>query len=169
MFLRILLLLVLIPLIELALLHEMSLHAGWPTTILIVVVTGFLGSWLAKQQGRSVWMEIQQQMAAGKVPSAEIVNGVLILLAGAFLITPGVLTDLVGLSLLIPPIRAVVRGRLRVWFSNRATATFQVRSFSSSERAGSQSFADQYEGGPQVRVVDPSTEKLEDERHSETE
>ncbi|MCA9059728.1 MAG: FxsA family protein [Planctomycetaceae bacterium] len=154
MFFKILLALILIPLIELALLHEMSLHAGWPLTIILVIITGVIGSWLAKQQGRSVWYEIHRQMASGKVPSAEIVDGVLILLAGAFLITPGILTDCLGLSLLLPPFRAFVRARLRHWFATRAKTTFQMHTFGSAP-SQPRDFANQFDGGPSVRVVDP--------------
>jgi UPF0716 protein FxsA len=68
-----------------------------------------LGSMLLRAQGRSVWRRFNETMAGGRVPHRELIDGVLVIFGGAFLITPGFLTDIVGLVLLIPPSRALVR------------------------------------------------------------
>jgi len=68
-----------------------------------------LGSMLLRAQGRSVWRRFNETMAAGRVPHRELIDGVLIIFGGAFLITPGFLTDIVGLLLLLPPTRSVIR------------------------------------------------------------
>ena len=86
---KLLLAFILVPLIELTLLLQLNQRAGFPTTLLIVVFTGILGVSLARRQGLNVWRAIHQQLAQGKNPSAEIMNGVMVLLAGAFLMTPG--------------------------------------------------------------------------------
>ena len=72
-----------------------------------------LGSLLLRAQGRSVWRRFNETMAAGRVPHRELIDGVLVVFGGAFLITPGFLTDIVGLLLLLPPTRSVIRGLRR--------------------------------------------------------
>ncbi len=112
MLLRLFLLFTLIPLGELALLFWISQHTGWLFTLSLVVVTGVVGAWLARQQGVRCWLEVHRQLAAGRLPTESLLDGLMILVAGAVLITPGVLTDLAGFSLLVPPIRRRVRGYL---------------------------------------------------------
>lgn len=103
------LLFVLVPLIELALLIQVGqwIGAGW--TILLVLGTGAAGAALARREGIRTFRKIQGEMTAGRVPGDALLDGAAILLGGAFLLTPGVLTDVVGLSLLFPPTRAVAR------------------------------------------------------------
>jgi UPF0716 protein FxsA len=87
-----------------------AIGALW--TILLLVVDSIVGARLLSWQGRRAWQRFQEALAAGKVPHREVVDGVLIVVGGAFLLTPGFITDLLGLVLLIPPSRAVVRGAL---------------------------------------------------------
>ena len=82
---------------------------GWPLTLALLVADSLLGSWLLRSQGRAVWNRFNEAMRAGRVPHSEVIDGVLIIFGGAFLITPGFLTDIIGLILLIPPTRAGVR------------------------------------------------------------
>jgi UPF0716 protein FxsA len=124
-FFRLLLLLTLLPLVELVLLAWLSAHTDWRLTVLFVLGTGALGAWLIRSQGWRAWRRIRQDMADGKVPAESIQDGLLILVAGLLLITPGVLTDVVGVLLLVPPLRRMV-GR---WLRGRWRATFQVRTF----------------------------------------
>jgi len=76
-------------------------------------VISVAGAWLAKREGTGVWRRLNQQVNAGKVPGTELLDAFLILLAGALLLTPGFLTDILAIVLLIPPTRALVRRVLR--------------------------------------------------------
>jgi len=118
-FLKLLLLFTLIPLLELAILLKINSHLGWFATLMLVIGTGALGAALAKYQGWVTWQRIQADLAMGIVPSGRIIDGALILLAGVVLITPGLLTDIVGFSLLIPPVRDRIKRRLRDWFERK--------------------------------------------------
>lgn len=112
MFGRLLLLFIVVPILELALFLKLGSKIGLDWTILIIVVTAILGAWLTRTQGRNALMRFQQATAEGRLPHAEVLDGLMILLAGAVLLTPGFLTDTVGFLLLVPPFRAVVRTRL---------------------------------------------------------
>lgn len=117
MFARLVVLFVSIPLVELYLLLKVNELTGSAiTTIGLIMFTGVLGAWLAKQQGLNTVMKIQRAMGEGRMPATELVDGGMILFAGALLLTPGVLTDAFGFSLLIPPCRAVYRRLLKRWF-----------------------------------------------------
>jgi len=119
--LRLLLLFTVVPLAELYLLLWLA-HVTSPLVALAtVIVTGIIGASLARHQGWRTWVRIQEQLAAGRMPASELVDGLLILIAGALLITPGILTDAVGFSLLIPPLRRRIRGAVAEWFKRRAT------------------------------------------------
>jgi UPF0716 protein FxsA len=77
-----------------------------PTLILLLVVS-VAGAWLAKREGLAAWARFQRAMAEGRVPTVEVADGAMILLAGALLLTPGFLTDVAGVLLLLPPTRAM--------------------------------------------------------------
>lgn len=121
MFLRLLLLFTLVPLTELFLLVELGRRMGTLPTVALVLATGALGAWLARRQGLRVLGEIRSEQAAGRLPAAALVDGLLVLVAGAVLLTPGLLTDLFGFALLVPQVRGVVRRRLRTAFGRRVT------------------------------------------------
>jgi UPF0716 protein FxsA len=109
MFLRLLLLFTIVPLIELFLLVKLGTVIGIAPTILIVIFTGALGAWLARWQGLGVLRRVSEDLAAGRLPADALIDGLLILIAGAVLLTPGLLTDALGFVLLVPQGRAVVR------------------------------------------------------------
>jgi UPF0716 protein FxsA len=109
MFLRLLLLFTIVPLIELYLLIKIGGVIGVVPTIAIVIGTGVLGAWLARWQGLAVLRRISDEMAAGRLPTDALIDGLLILVAAAVLLTPGLLTDTLGFVLLVPPSRAFVR------------------------------------------------------------
>ena len=109
MFLRLLLLFTIVPLIELYLLIKIGGVIGVVPTIAIVVGTGVLGAWLARWQGLAVLRRISDEMAAGRLPTDALIDGLLILVAAAVLLTPGLLTDSLGFVLLVPASRALVR------------------------------------------------------------
>ena len=114
---RLAILFIVIPLVELYLLFQLNTWTGSPiTTICLILFTGVLGAWLAKQQGLSTISRIQQALTEGRMPTKELVDGGMILFAGALLLTPGILTDAFGFSLLIPPCRAVYRRLLKRLF-----------------------------------------------------
>ncbi len=112
MLLRLLLLFTVVPLVELALLFWIAKQTDWVFTIALVIITGVVGASLARHEGLRCWTVAQQKIAHGELPTDSLLDGLMILLAGALLITPGVLTDLVGFALLIPPMRRVFRRRL---------------------------------------------------------
>lgn len=95
---------VLVPLAELALLLYLAEIFSWQRTLLLVIVTGVLGTLLARSQGWRTWVRIRDELAAGRMPAESLLDAVLIFVAGALLLTPGVLTDALGISLLIPPV-----------------------------------------------------------------
>lgn len=119
MLLRLLLLFTTVPLIELALLLWIGRHLGVLPTVALIFLTGVLGATLARFQGLATWRRFQAALEAGRLPGRELVEGFLILLAGAVLLTPGVLTDAVGFLLLIPPARRWIVRRARTGLQGR--------------------------------------------------
>ncbi len=105
MFIKLILIFTLIPLIELIILIKLGNIVGLIPTLFLVVTTGILGAWLTRQQGLSTLNKIQAQLSLGKVPAENLINGVLILVGGIVLLTPGLLTDTFGFLLLIPQTR----------------------------------------------------------------
>lgn len=106
------LLFVIVPVIELYTIIRMSGYIGFLNTLILMFVVAVLGSWLVKREGLRVWRRFNESIAAGIVPTRDIVDGVLILGAGALLLTPGFLSDIFGLLMLFPPSRVVFRGLL---------------------------------------------------------
>ncbi|HMR09106.1 MAG TPA: FxsA family protein [Polyangiaceae bacterium] len=122
---------VVIPLVELYLLLWVgSLIGFWPT-VAITVVTGVLGGSLAKREGMRVYRQWRAALDEMRAPETGIVEGVLVLLGGALLITPGVLTDITGLLLLVPSTRRPIAARVRRAVDARiASGQVQLASFS---------------------------------------
>src|SRR3954447_25489106 len=100
---------ILIPLAELYVIYQVGDAIGILPTLALLVLDSLLGAWLLRSQGRATWNRFQATMQAGRVPHREVFDGVLVIFGGAFLITPGFLTDIVGVFLLLPPTRAVMR------------------------------------------------------------
>lgn len=113
MFLRLLLLFTLIPVVELALLIEIGQRLGVLSTVILVVATGAAGAALARSQGIRAFHRLQETIGAGSFPGDELFNGVLILAGGLLLLTPGLLTDLVGFAALIPGSRNLLKAYLK--------------------------------------------------------
>jgi UPF0716 protein FxsA len=103
------LVLVAVPLLEIALLIKVGQSFGFWPTLGLVIGTALLGTILLRQQGFAVWNRIVTDLQAGRPPVDHVADGFLILLAGAFLVSPGIITDTLGVLLLIPPVRALVR------------------------------------------------------------
>jgi UPF0716 protein FxsA len=108
-----LLLFIVVPVVELALLIQIGQVVGTPATLALIVFTGALGAWLARRQGLGVLTRVRAEMAQGQIPAGPIVDGVIILLAAAVLMTPGVLTDLCGFLCLVPAFRGSLKGFLK--------------------------------------------------------
>ena len=119
MFFKLLLLFTLVPLIELALLIKLGQMTSLTITIGVVMLTGLVGAHLARREGLKTWTRIQHNINQGISPADDMVDGLLILIAGAVLITPGLLTDLAGFSLLVPAVRK--------WFKRKLSQQFQKR------------------------------------------
>ncbi len=98
-----------VPFVELFVLIQVGQVVGVWWTILTVLAVSILGSWLVKREGWAAWRRLTTRVQGGEVPGDELVDGALILFAGALLLTPGFLSDIAGLLLLLPPSRAVVR------------------------------------------------------------
>jgi UPF0716 protein FxsA len=101
-----------VPLVELYVIVQVAGGIGVLETIALLILVSIVGAWLVKWQGLATFARFQRQLMAGRLPTAEIVDGVLILTAGALMLTPGFVTDATGLVLLVPPTRAVVRAAL---------------------------------------------------------
>jgi UPF0716 protein FxsA len=113
--LRLLLLFTLVPAIELALLIEVGRRIGTLPTLGLILLTGVVGATLARYQGIAVLRRMQAELAEGRLPAASLLDGVIILIAAALLVTPGILTDAVGFALLVPLTRAGIRRLMRRW------------------------------------------------------
>jgi UPF0716 protein FxsA len=109
---KLLLLFIAVPAVELALLIEVGRHLGTIPTLLLVVFTGMLGAFLARMQGLAVLRAAQEKMARGELPAGSVADGVLILVAAALLVTPGILTDACGFLLLVPAFRNAIKAAL---------------------------------------------------------
>jgi UPF0716 protein FxsA len=107
------LLLLVVPIAELWVIVEVAGALGIPETLALLVLVSVAGAWLLKQQGMATWLRLKRSLERGDIPAEEVTDGALILLGGALLLTPGFLTDLVGLTLLLPPSRAVIKGSFR--------------------------------------------------------
>ena len=119
MLLRLFLLFTIVPLLELMLLLRIGALIGlWPT-IAIVIGTGFAGAWLARREGVRSWRAVQSELAGGQIPGEELLHGLFVMIAAIVLVTPGVLTDLAGLALLVRPVRRRLIAGLRKRFESR--------------------------------------------------
>ena len=115
---------VLVPALELYLLIQVGTLVGAWNTFLLILGTGLLGSWLAKSQGLATWRAINQRFGQGQIPGKELMDGAIILVCAALLLTPGILTDAIGLAGLIPVTRTVFRNTLTALFT--ANPAFRI-------------------------------------------
>ena len=106
---RLVLLFIVVPAVELALLIELGDRLGTLPTLTLIAVTGVVGAFLARRQGLAVVARVQEQIRLGQVPAGSMAHGVMILLAAALLMTPGILTDALGFLLLVPHFRSFLK------------------------------------------------------------
>lgn len=126
MFLKLVLLFIGLPLVELAILVKLGTLIGFWPTIGIVAVTGFIGAGLARSQGFRVWTDVARELQAGRMPVGDLTDGLLILIGGIVLLTPGLITDLFGFAMLIPTTRRGFKRYLSARFQ-RMTRSGEVR------------------------------------------
>lgn len=105
-----------LPIAELYVIVQIAGGIGVINTIVILFAVSIAGAWLLKQQGMATWMRLQETLARGEMPGKEVTDGAMILFGGALLLTPGFVTDAVGLVLLLPPTRAILKGATRALF-----------------------------------------------------
>lgn len=119
MLLRLLLLFTLVPIAELIVLIQLGQAIGLGPTLLLIFATGVVGAWLARREGARSWWEVRRRLSRGELPASELLGGLMILVAGAFLVTPGVLTDVAGFLLLVRPVRGRLAAAVRGWLGRR--------------------------------------------------
>src|ERR1041384_3463234 len=118
---------IVIPIAELAVIIQVGQEIGVWWTIAILILDSVLGSLLMRSQGRIAWRRFNETLQAGRPPAREVLDGVLVIFGGAFLLTPGFITDIFGALFLIPPTRAIVRRLLVKRFSDRMIVAARTR------------------------------------------
>lgn len=103
------LLILVVPVIELIVIVEVATRIGFFETIALLILISVAGAWLLRREGAAAWRRLQEALARGEVPTNEAVDGVLVIFGGALLLTPGFVTDLVGILLIFPATRMVAR------------------------------------------------------------
>ena len=119
MFVRLLLLFTLVPIVELAVLIEIGQHLGMLPTVALVLATGALGAALARREGIQAFHRLRDSIGQGAFPGEAILDGVLILGGGLLLLTPGILTDLLGFAALVPGTRFFIKYYLKTAIERR--------------------------------------------------
>ncbi len=110
---RLILIFIVVPLIEILLLIEIGNQIGALNTILVIVLTAILGASMMRHQGFTIMRNIQRDLSEGRMPTVELINGALVLVGGIVLLTPGFFTDAVGFILLIPATRGFIRKKIQ--------------------------------------------------------
>ena len=119
---------ILVPIAELYVIVQVAQGIGLPATLAILILDGFVGAALARSQGRAAWERFNRALAEGRVPASETFDGAMIILGGALLLAPGFITDTVGLLLLIPPTRALLRSAITRLARRRMTFGWTISS-----------------------------------------
>ena len=127
---------ILLPIAELWLIIEIGGSIGVGPTLALLIIDSLIGAALARSQSRVAWERFNIALAEGRIPAKEVFNGAMIILGGALLLTPGFITDIFGLILLIPPTRAVVRAFLARLAGRRGAVAFRVAEFGYAKRPG---------------------------------
>ncbi len=153
--------------VELTILIPIGQALGTLPTVALVLGTAVVGGTLAKQQGLAIWRRIQQQLANGQLPSDSLLDGLAVIVAGAFLMTPGVLTDVAGISLLIPVLRSPLKAWLKTHVQDMldgSSVTFiESRSFSSTNFENPYDSERSHQNSRKDDVIDvPSSEARND-------
>jgi UPF0716 protein FxsA len=116
---RFFLLFTIVPIIEVSLIIKTGQIIGpWPTVLLLLAISA-AGAWLVRAQGFQVMRNIQVELAQGRMPAGQLMDGAMILTGGVLLLTPGFFTDLLGLFFLIPLTRAIIKQLIGAWLQRR--------------------------------------------------
>ena len=110
-----------VPIVELFLIVQVGQQIGVLQTIGLLIAISVLGGWLVRREGARTWRAFTGATSAGRIPAREVADGALVLFGGALLLTPGFLSDILGLVCIVPPTRAVVRRWLLAVVARRAT------------------------------------------------
>lgn len=130
MFVRLFILFLIVPVIEIYLLIKVGSLIGAVPTVATLLLISLAGAWLVRHQGFRILGRIQAELSQGRLPAAEMLDGALVLVGGVLLLTPGFFTDFLGLFFLIPVTRAVIKQMLGIWLQRRlARGQFIVRRF----------------------------------------
>ncbi|WP_066495862.1 FxsA family protein [Abyssisolibacter fermentans] len=114
---KLILLFTVVPLAELYILLKVAEATSALTTFLIVIITGVVGAYLAKSEGKAIISKIKYELSCGHMPAENLIDGLCVLVGGAFLITPGIITDIAGFSLVIPFTRVLYKNFIRIKFN----------------------------------------------------
>src|SRR3954462_510432 len=129
MLLPLVLLFIAVPIAELAVIIQVGQAIGVWWTIGLLVVDSILGSALMRMQGRAAWRRFNEALQAGRAPAREVLDGALVIFGGALLLTPSFITDVLGLVLLVPPTRALVRAVLVRRLAHRMVVSTSQRDY----------------------------------------
>jgi len=110
---------IVVPIVELYVIIQVGQAIGVVPTLALLLADAVLGSLLLRHQGRGAWLRFNEALAQRRFPGREVADGAMIVVGGTLLLTPGFITDILGLLLLIPPSRAVIRRFLRLFFARR--------------------------------------------------
>ncbi len=113
------LLFILVPIAEIYVIIQVGQAIGALPTVGLLIVDSIVGAMLLRSQGRRVWASFREALAGGRMPHREILHGALVMMGGAFLLTPGFISDVVGLSLLLPPTRTAIAGAITRMLARR--------------------------------------------------
>lgn len=122
MFFTLFLIFAVIPLIELGILIKIGTVIGTLNTITLVILTAAIGAYMVRMEGIGVLSRIQQNMQEGQFPAEELINGAMVLVAGALLLTPGVCTDVIGFLMVIPVSRNVIKRLIKRYIEKKISS-----------------------------------------------
>lgn len=170
---RLLAVLLLVPLLDGLFLIFVAGQLGWQLTVALVVLTALVGMLFVRAEGRHTLRKLERSVAEGKPPTNELLDGAFLLVAGAFLLTPGLVTDTLGFLFIIPPTRYVFRTVVKKWlvtpYLERKTGGFvsgnvYTFGFPNASESGSADSGDVYDVGSDAYNIDIEDEDGTDER-----
>ena len=127
---------VVVPIVELAVIIQVGQAIGVLPTIGLLIVDSIVGSWLLRREGRASWRRFRAALDSARIPDVEVIDGALVLFGGALMLTPGFVSDILGILLIVPPTRAVVnraiRSRVRTAFGFTAAGSTGPRGATAS-------------------------------------
>lgn len=157
MFSVLLILFIAVPVIEIALFIQVGGVLGGWATIALILLTAVVGASLVRNQGLKTLLSLQQRLKSGELPAGEILEGVLLLVAGALLLTPGFLTDFMGMFILFPP--------ARVWLANKLIARLKIKASQSAGRQSGPFAAGRSNDQPTGNVFEGEFERKTEDKH----